>query len=65
MPAGAPEELNARRQRAGRVEDMESPVEGVVGNWLAGEMGEGGEGEKAIVFRRVSGVASTASDSCS
>ena len=62
MPAGAPEELNARRQRAGRVEDMESPVEGVVGNWLAGEMGEG---EKAIVFRRVSGVASTASDSCS
>jgi hypothetical protein len=54
--------LNARRQRAGRVEDMESPVEGVVGNWLAGEMGEGA---KAIVFRRVSGVASTASDSCS
>lgn len=53
---------NARRHRAGREAEMESPVEGVMGNWLAGEMGEGAN---AIVFRRVWGVASTALDSCS
>ena len=55
MPAASPEGVKSRRQRAGRVGEIESPVEGVV---LEGETRP--DGAKARVLRRDSGVASTA-----
>lgn len=60
MPAGLLDGEKIRRHRAGREEEMESPVEGVV---LEGETRP--EGAKARVERSFSGVASTAEDSCS
>lgn len=60
MPAASPEGVKRSKQRAGRQEEMESPVDWVV---FVGEIRP--EGAKAIVFERVSTVARTAEDSFS